>query len=108
MRAPCVHCGKRVGCRPRSLCDRCYGDQGIRHQYPFPDRTKKPESECYEPTQAEVDRTYAEQSAKLPTWWPEASDVDEGWDFVGGQYVRCSDIPKPPVRLVTRRRPMRL
>lgn len=60
----CRHCQR---CQPhrRGLCWSCYQRPEVRSQY-------QPTSKYgikHEPSEAEVERTIAEQLANLPPWW---------------------------------------
>ena len=68
--APCVHCGAVRVVRARGLCYPCYAR--VRPQYPrlvsglaIGDKR----APAGEPTEAELERTIAEQMRCLPAWW---------------------------------------
>ncbi len=66
-RPPCVHCGIRLGCRPRNLCVRCYDNRTIRHQYAV--RGISGEHNRRDETMADLDRLIAERMDNLPRWF---------------------------------------
>ncbi len=63
-RKDCTHCKTRSGCRPGGLCNTCYQDLSIRHQY-----VKRIKAQDKEPTSEEVEQTIREQMQCLPWWW---------------------------------------
>ena len=67
MKPRCQHCQQNKACRPRKLCNACYDDLAIRHQY-APIENHAPLNE----TEADLDALIAEQSKpeNLPPWWP--------------------------------------
>jgi hypothetical protein len=68
----CAHCRKRPLWR-RVLCQPCYKRKPIRALYPTASQKYSPAG--YEPTEAELVATIAEQSRpeNLPKWWANAA-----------------------------------
>lgn len=71
---PCVSCGKRSGCRPRGLCDRCrYPSDRHDHAAGRGGKGYGGPKLSREPTEAELDELIAYQMRpeNLPPWWKE-------------------------------------